>query len=408
MKTNKIASAFSTTVALTALVLSLASCQNNGDNIAKNPDKQKPEAQTVSQTKNQPKKQDSLAQFDQKKSDSLTDTAKALAGMNLDAKSSLAAIQKNSGWQSHQSFFENSWSKLDKQQLSKVKEWTSKELQDINTSSTTVFYPFSGPDFLYSYSLFPKAKQFVLAGLEPVGEVADLAKLSASQQDRKLQEARSALYAILQFSFFRTNAMKVDLEKQGVSTILNVFLARTNNRILDVQKIGLDADGNVKPFQKGMISGVKIAFAPQGESEARTLYYFSTDLSNDGMKKQPGFSKFAKKLENKVTYLKAASYLMYNDSFSEIRDFILANSSHVLQDDSGMPLKSFASSQWDLKFYGSYTQPISLFKGSYQADLKKVYQSNKSIKPLDFGIGYKFGVNESNLMLATTKKLARN
>lgn len=91
---------------------------------------------------------------------------------------------------------------------------------------------------------------------------------------------------------------------------------------------------------------------------------------------------------------------MYYDSFSTIKNVILAQSQHILQDDSGMPLKSFDKQQWGLKFYGNYTQPIALFKNRYQPDLRQIYQSDKSIKPLNFGIGYKFGVNESNLMLA--------
>ena len=152
-----------------------------------------------------------------------------------------------------------------------------------------------------------------------------------------------------------------------------------------------------------MVPGVKIAFVPQGESQPRTLYYFSTDLSNDGLKKHPELKQFVSKLDNPVTYLKAASYLMYNGSFSNIRDTILANSSYLLQDDSGMPLKSFDTAKWDLEFYGNYTRPIGLFRNRYQSDLRRVYTSSKDIQPLDFGIGYKFGVNQSNLMLAKTK-----
>ncbi|MGB3655017.1 MAG: hypothetical protein WBA41_27950, partial [Rivularia sp. (in: cyanobacteria)] len=166
---------------------------------------------------------------------------------------------------------------------------------------------------------------------------------------------------------------------------------------------GLDKNANVGELKKGMVPGVKIAFVPQGESQPRTLYYFSTDLSNDGLKKHPELKQFVSKLDNPVTYLKAASYLMYNGSFSNIRDTILANSSYLLQDDSGMPLKSFDNAKWDLKFYGNYSRPIGLFRNRYQSDLRRVYTSSKDIQPLDFGIGYKFGVNQSNLMLAKTK-----
>ncbi|RUS95620.1 hypothetical protein DSM106972_089760 [Dulcicalothrix desertica PCC 7102] len=397
MNNKKYYSCFPACIAFTALLFCSSACQNTGGN---NEARQSDQQLAIKDNK-EPKKE-----VDKSKSELLTDTAKTLAGINVDAGSKLAALQKSNSWQSHQKFYQNSWSKLDAQQLTKVRDWTKKELQNVNATSPTILYPFSGPDFLYSYSLFPKAKQFVLAGLEPVGNVPDFTSLNESQKNTKLQEARSSLYAILQFSFFRTNDMKVDLEKQGVLPILYVFLARTNNRIQNVQYIGLDKDGKVQQFAKGMVSGVKIAFIPEGETEARDLYYFSTDLSNDGLKKRPEFVKFVNQLDNKVTYLKAASYLMHNESFSEIKNLILADSNYLLQDDSGMPLRSFASSQWNLKFYGSYSRPIGLFSNSYQADLRKIYQSNNSIEPLNFGIGYKFGVNESNLMLAAAKKVA--
>ena len=355
--------------------------------------------------KAEPAKQlDPLAKFDKAKSAKLTDTAKLLAGMEVDSQSPLAKVQEVRGWNSHQNYYKNAWSNLENRQLSKVRKWRDKELQAINAKNPTVFYPFSGPDFLYSFSLFPKAKEMILIGLEPVGSVPDFAQLSANESIAALSKARSSLSEILQFSFFRTNDMKVDLQKQGVLPILYVFMARTNNRILNLQYIGLDQNAKVKQFEKGMVPGVKIAFVPQGESEPRTLYYFSTDLSNSGLIKHPELTQFISQLKEPVTYLKAASYLMHNSSFSDIKKTILATSSHVLQDDSGMPLKSFDNAKWDLEFYGNYTRPIGLFSNRYQSDLRRVYANKNDIQPLDFGIGYKFNVNQSNLMLAKTKQ----
>lgn len=181
-------------------------------------------------------------------------------------------------------------------------------------------------------------------------------------------------------------------------------MARTNNRILDLQYIGLDQDAKIQKFEKGMIPGVKIDFVHQGEKQPRTLYYFSADISDDGLKKTPQFSQFVKQINQPVTYLKAASYLMHRPTFSTIRGLILDQSQAILQDDSGIPLQSFVPQKWNLDFYGTYTAPISLFSVRYQPDLRKVYQSNSSVKPLNFGVGYKFGVNQSNMMLATKKE----
>lgn len=349
-------------------------------------------------------KPDPLAKFDPEKSAKLTNTAKILAGIKPEDNEKFEELGNSQAWQSHFNTLDASWSKLENQQISKVRKWSSEELRQVNAKEPTLFYPFSGPDFLYGYSLFPQAKEMVMVGLEPVGSVPDLTTLDSVQFNSKLQEVRNSLYAILQFSFFRTNDMKVDLQKQGVLPVLYVFMARTNNRLLDVDYIGLDKEANVKPMAEGLVPGVKIAYVPKGEKEPRTLYYFSTDLSNDGIEKRPEIADFIAKLDNPVTYLKAASYLMYNDSFSEIKDVALNNSSYLLQDDSGMPLNSFADQDWNLKFYGNYTTPISLFGNRYQPDLRQEYISNQDeIKPLDFGIGYQFQVNTSNLMLAKAK-----
>ncbi|WP_019507387.1 hypothetical protein [Pleurocapsa sp. PCC 7319] len=393
--------------AVTSGLLLLQSCSSSNNIINKdtisNLEDSNDSAVVVPEVKPEAKP-DPLAEFNLEKSDRLTSTAKVLAGIKLEDDSSFLDLEKAPIWQAHHDALASSWAKLETQQISKVREWTATELKEINANNPTVFYPFSGPDFLYGYSLFPQAKEMVLVGLEPVGSVPNLTSLNSTQFNSKLQEVRNSLYAILQFSFFRTNDMKVDLQQQGVLPILYVFMARTNNRILDVEYVGLNQEAEIKPLKDDLIPGVKIAYVPEGEQDPRTLYYFSTDLSNDGLNKHPEIAEFVAKLDNPITYLKAASYLMYYDSFTQIKDTILSQSSYLLQDDSGMPLSSFNNNQWDLEFYGNYTTPIALFGNRYQPNLRQIYTSDRGeIKPLNFGIGYQFEVNNSNLMLAKAK-----
>ena len=346
-----------------------------------------------------------LAKFDKNKSQHLTNNARLIAGVKLEENTSFANnIQQANYWLNHHNTLQTSWAKLEATQLSKVRKWSGKELSAIHNENLDIFYPFSGPDFLYIYNLFPRAKKYVLVGLEPVGKLPDFTVNSPKTNNYKLQQVRGSLYAILQWSFFRTNDMKVDMAKQGNLPVIALFMARTNNRILDVEYISLDDKGAVQKEGQGSIEGVKIHFVSQGEKEPKTLYYFSADLSNYGLQQRPQLKQFVKQeLNQPVTYLKAASYLMYYYSFSEIKNFILSHSSKLLQDDSGMPLNSFDRNKWNLTFYGNYTRPISLFSDRYQPELRKIYQSDKSIKPLDFGIGYKFQVDRSNLMLAEIK-----
>ncbi len=352
---------------------------------------------------------DPFAQFDPTVSAQLTDTAKFLAGMPLEANSSLATLSQSSAWTNYHSFFENAWQKLEAQQLAPIRNWSNTELSSLNQTNKSIFYPFAGPDFLYAHTFFPNAKDYVLIGLEPVGKLPDLAALSEGEVAQKLNEMNGAMYSLLQFSFFQTNSMQVDLADKGVVPILFLFLARTNNRILSLDYVGLDRDGNLNVYPDGNIDnaylkGVKIAFTQPGKPAPQFLYYFSLDLSDTGFQATPALTNFAnKQLESPITYTKAASYLMHYGNFSQIRDLVLARSSAVLEDDSGIPVGFFDQNQWNLQFYGTYTQPISLFSEEYQADLSQIYKTNPNVKPLDFGIGYKYGLNESNLMLAIKK-----
>lgn len=414
-------------VVLTAPLLFLTlSCGNNTANLGKidstvnqnvdsnssSTSKNSHNSKTESTNKNSQSNQPVEAPIDRSQAAKYTNIAKLLAGMSLDSNSPLAKSEQTAAGKGHQNFFQKAWNKLEERQLSKVKKWSSTELTSVNQSAKTVFYPFSGPDFLYAAEFFPQAENYILAGLEPVGSIPELEQMSDGKLAKKLSEVQRSLDAILNLSFFRTKSMEVDLSQQGVIPVLFVFLARTNHEILEVQHIGIDKSANIKVLKpeekdtagKGLVPGIRIKFVNAGETKARTLYYFSTDLSDSGLKKTPEFKQFVQQFSSPVTYLKAASYLMHADSFADIRQLILTHSSHLLQDDSGIPLKHFKSSNWDLKFYGRYTKPIDLFSNQYQADLRKVYQNDKTIKPLDFGIGYRYLLNESNLMLAVFKK----
>jgi hypothetical protein len=66
-------------------------------------------------------------------------------------------------------------------------------------------------------------------------------------------------------------------------------------------------------------------------------------------------------------------------------------------------LRYFDPAEWDLRFYGSYSCPISLFSNCHQADMATIYRKGQDIKPLPFGIGYRHRARTSNLMFAVKK-----
>jgi hypothetical protein len=132
------------------------------------------------------------------------------------------------------------------------------------------------------------------------------------------------------------------------------------------------------------------------------LYYFTTDVSDGGIKSAPGFLKFCQRLGTGSSFLKSSSYLMFEQGFTTIRNFILEHSNRIVQDDSGIPLAYFDPNKWNLRLFGVYLGPIDLFKQHYQPRLQEIFRQGNP-PPLDFGFGYRWNYKEANLIVAGRK-----
>ncbi|NPV19575.1 hypothetical protein HL668_01725 [Bradyrhizobium sp. 81013] len=333
------------------------------------------------------------------------DTARVLAGMAPQPGSPLAALTQDPGWRRHAAFFDNAFTQLEQRQLSKIRTWT-----DTNAAAPrpTMFYFFSGPDFLYADAFAPKATTYVMAALEPTGPIPDLGRLPRGSIGPALAYVERSLQSILSFSFFITKNMKVDLregEIEGALPILYVFLARTGKTIHSASLIWLDDNGVVhaanEPPARNATKGARIVFAGADGVE-KTLYYFSTDLSDSGVKAS-GFLRFCEPLAPGNSLLKSASYLLHESSFSQVRSWLLKNSATIVQDDSGIPLASYDARAWRFFPFGRYAGPIDKFPGMYQMSYARLFER---AQPLEFGIGYRWRTRESNVLLSVRSPAA--
>jgi hypothetical protein len=330
------------------------------------------------------------------------DTAKFLAGLPVRG-TPLETLSRDLAWMDHAVEFDKAWKQLDDRQLSKIRAWGPEFLGPAYAARGPVFYFFSGPDGLYAQAIFPNASTYVLAGLEPVGTPPDVIHLPPGAIAGGLANLRKSLNSVLSFSFFITKDMKVDLRQNqlsGTLPVLYVFLARAGCRIDDVDLVWLDKAGALCTSQTAT-PGTRITFTSPNAGR-QTLYYFCTDLSNSGIKNQPGFLKFCDQLGQGRSLLKAASYLMHIGEFSASRDFLLTHSTMIVQDDSGIPVNLFEPARWAIRYCGSYPGPIDLFKQHYQPDLVAAYATSNP-PPLGFGFGYRWHPSQSSLMIATPR-----
>ncbi len=321
--------------------------------------------------------------------------------MSDGALSSGLTPEQHAAWNGFSKLSASDWAGLRKQYLDRIDAWRNRNLSGA-PSHEVAFYPFGGPDAANLLAFYPDARDYIMVGLEPVGCVPSNV---ADYTPDYFTALRHSLSSVVALGFFKTDDMRRDVTQSdlnGVLPLLLFLVSRSGYAITDVVPIGISPAGVVAPsttLPKVETSGVAIQFNDPRHG-VRTLRYFSLNLENSRLKRKPGTTAYLKSLPDTITLVKAASYLMHKPYFSTIRGAILDKSRVVVEEDSGIPYRYF-DQLWDVRLFGTYSEPIQLFKDWNQDDLKTAY-SGPSVLPLDFGIGYRHR-GQSNLLVAVRK-----
>jgi hypothetical protein len=346
-----------------------------------------------------------LAQPAESSGTSPQETARFLAGMPVDSRSPLAPLAQTPAWQEHVAFFENAFAKLTHGKFARLRLWQDANLPESKEPIPVVFYMFSGPDFLYLDQFFPNASTYIMCGKESMGPPPEPLRMDIGYLSLALQNLENAMKSSLTATYFVTQDMKVDLQRQelnGTLPILYVFLARADKSIRDVTLVSLDRSGGLHESApgRGGTPGVHISYVDNASGRPQELFYFTTDISDGGIAANPGFMKFCEQHGVGASFLKSSSYLLFDNGFARVRDFLLRHSKLIVQDDSGIPINYFDPDKWNLRLFGTYVGPIELFKQHYQPKLADLFQR---ANPPEFGIGfgYQWDYHKSNLIVAT-------
>jgi hypothetical protein len=268
-------------------------------------------------------------------------------------------------------------------------------------------YPFSGPDILNAWLLFPDCERYVLFGLEQPGSLPSLEHLSAERLGRLLEETRHALNNLLQRNYFITRNMLRDTsaeELKGTLPLMAVFLVRLDAQLISVRDMEVAEDGQLRPrgpasSEHPAARAVEIVFARPGHP-AQTVVYFRAQAEDAAIDSRPGVRTFLERHAPFVTFLKSASYLLHTSEFSRMRNLLLKRSRLILEDDSGIPLRFLKSPEWSITLYGKYSKPVKDFNYGFQPDLEKAFASDPNVKPLPFSFGYHWADGAASVLLA--------
>jgi hypothetical protein len=333
----------------------------------------------------------------------LTDIANFITGLPVSNGSQLEELTKTPEWVDYAAEAKVAWSRFDSI-AAKYMAFSKSEITAPYDTIKNLFYPFSGPDFLFANIMFPNVDKMTLIGLEGPGSLPQINSETKDSLKKILEMYKVSIEDVTQLSFFRTIDMKNELGNKaidGTAPIILLFLAKSGNEIVDFNLMNLNKKGElVKEADKKNAIAVEIKYRKKGDDKVKSIVYLSTNLADPTLSKNIPFVNFLKNVDNNcVTFVKSATYLMHKSYFSIIRNTCLEKSALILQDESGIAYKYFNKEQWDIQLYGTYSKPIKLFADFFQPDYLQAFKTSKP-KKLGFRIGYS---PKSDLLMAKRK-----
>jgi hypothetical protein len=338
-----------------------------------------------------------------------TATAQILAGITPNPlEPALKRFVESDTFREHQQWMTSSWNQV-RGRIQTMETWRSHEVKIAGAQKKTLLYPFSGPDFLNAYTLFPDHGRYVFFSLERPGTVPDLESVTPVQFTQLLQDVRSAFRDIFERNYFITSYMTKQLTTpwiRGAVPVMATMMALMNRRIVRIEPLDLfpelteayDLPDAKRP--RVLMRAVRIEFANPGAPGTQQLYYVALDATDKALEFYPEFLNWVGQHKPATVLIKSASYLLHDQQFAKTREMLLGAADVVVQDDTGIPYRFISQTPWQVKLYGRYNRPVRPMRYGYQKDLEAAYSSRQEQVPLPFPFGYHWRGQQSGLIVA--------
>lgn len=332
----------------------------------------------------------------------ITSTARLLAGAETDypAHARVAALDT---WQAHKATMGAKWERLQRERLSVIETWRNQTLGADAVTCRALLYPFSGPDFMNAYLLFPRCDTYVMFGLEAPGTVPPFETMSAHEAGLFLTDMRVALTDFLERNYFITSRMAKQLHTprlKGVAPLVLASMGLLDVRVASVEPFDLGPGSEAARRAGRRAQGLRITFSHPQVGKPQTLHYLALDATDKALKANPEFLPYLAQFGPSVTFLKSASYLLHGNEFAGTRKVLLDVTELLVQDDTGIPYRYLRERGFNVRLYGRYARPIKDFNYGYQHDLAAAYRTSGKVADLPFPFGYHWQDGRSGLILA--------
>jgi len=276
---------------------------------------------------------------------------------------------------------------------------------------TELVYPFGGGDLMAALQLFPEAQVVSTLSLELAGDPRRWKTLTDA---KKLKASLSAISNVTASRLLSNDSLAKNLsatqqgELPGQLSMHLMGLSLAGQEPVSVRFFRLEADGslhyltteeisavegttakNLKASWKSpdfspAFANVEVQFVPKGNLTAprRTHRHFAANLANDSL--PAGLMKHLEAKGRVTSMTKAASYLLWREAFSVVRDWLLASSAFMVSDSTGIPPRHWTQKGCTVEAFGAFEKSFLGTWEGYQEELRTLFKTAKRV-PMRFG-----------------------
>ncbi|HSD90001.1 MAG TPA: hypothetical protein VLB44_20865 [Kofleriaceae bacterium] len=308
-----------------------------------------------------------------------------------------------------------------------------------NDVPKTAVYPFGGGDLSSALTVFPDATEVTTISLEAAGDIREVDTIDKKRLALDLTTISKTINHLYRAAHSTTKDLQQASHSSLPGTIMYALAGMAVHGFEPVQLryFDIEPDGSLKyltskelderaaeigrPYrtkakhvlhfwyeQHSAFANVEIQFRVRGDTKAplRTYRHILANLDDKHLKADDRLIKHLQ-LKGKVAVMtKAASFLLWWDDFSTIRNYLLANVAWMISDSSGIPPRYAAPAGYELIPYGDFTGPyFTQDPINARAELIKLWKEQPH-QDLPFRFGYPDKDKHNHLMVMRPKSRA--
>lgn len=296
---------------------------------------------------------------------------------------------------------------------------------------TTVVYPFGGGDLGSALVTYPDAREITTISLEHAGDPTRLVHLDKRHLRAALAAYRDAVDGLLSLHDSTSENMR-KLEQGGIPgqlafhitgmtamgyepVSLKFFTINDDGTLHYLTDAEIDAlaSKKAKKIKHAWVdtdfsvafSNMELTFRKAGDPNAPLIVHrhIAWNLANKAFKGSP-LEKYLEARGKIVALTKAASYLIWTDSFTGIRDYLLSHMVWMASDSTGIEPRAARKAGFREITYGTYTGAF-LDEASKFVDAEMVKQwADERRRPLYFRYGYPDHDKHVHLMITEPRE----